>query len=303
MSEKTMLTPEQAAELVEVFRENDFTSDMSLRQENHFEGKAAEIFMNAKKQFGEYWLGNLPALGIKREMKNFSKNHPVNFLENADADYISKAATGLYGDGDLTEALEMMFAIYAEPIEKGLTAYACKLRKSVDELTEKERNFVIEKVAELAGEVGTNVIMQGQQVPELFGISKSVPQHEDFSRKHSTDKANFIDSWRHYRTKLGAPLNFSELSKDEVSGIENAKSFFDHSDTEKQHEYETLRNAFADTLSSTDREIYLMREKGYTQAEIASYLGYKTHSAVTKRLTAMRKQFDDFCTELEASAE
>ena len=48
---------------------------------------------------------------------------------------------------------------------------------------------------------------------------------------------------------------------------------------------------------------YYLREKGYTQAEIAARLGYKTHSAVTKRLTAMRKQFDEFSAMLESSVE
>ncbi len=42
-----------------------------------------------------------------------------------------------------------------------------------------------------------------------------------------------------------------------------------------------------------------MREKGYTHAEIAQRLGYKTHSAVTKRLKAMREKYDEFCGYVE----
>ena len=84
-----------------------------------------------------------------------------------------------------------MFVMYKEPIEKGLIGYAGQLGKDVNDLADDEIMYVVEKVAEIAGEVGTNVIMQGQQVPELFGISTQIPQHEDFSAKLSADKINF----------------------------------------------------------------------------------------------------------------
>ena len=41
-------------------------------------------------------------------------------------------------------------------------AVAGQLGKDVDDLTDEEICYVVEKVAEIAGEVGTNVIMQGQ---------------------------------------------------------------------------------------------------------------------------------------------
>ena len=69
----------------------------------------------------------------------------------------------------------------------------------------------------------------------------------------------------------------------------------------KGHEYDEIRDGFAETLSSTDREIYSMREKGYTQEEIARRLGYKSHSAVTKRLKAMREKLDEYLAEIEAN--
>ena len=55
-------------------------------------------------------------------------------------------------------------SLYKEPIEKGLIEYAGQLDKDVGDLTDEEISYVAEKVAEIASEVGTNVIMQGQQV-------------------------------------------------------------------------------------------------------------------------------------------
>lgn len=63
-------------------------------------GEQAEIFVRAKKIFGEYWLGNLCPRGVNRKMKNFSKNYPVNLLENADAEYFSEQISEIYMDSD-----------------------------------------------------------------------------------------------------------------------------------------------------------------------------------------------------------
>ena len=84
--------------------------------------------------------------------------------------------------------------------------------------------------------------------------------------------------------KLVAHVLFGELLEEETTGMEGTKSFFEGADAQKQKEYAEIRDAFANTLNSTDREIYCMREHGYTQAEIAQRVGYKTHSAVTKNI-------------------
>jgi len=303
MDDKIELTPEQLAEVRAFLQKNDITANMAVKREYNFKGDKAKVFKRAKEIFGEYWLGNLKSLGVNRMMKNFSKDFPVNFLENADADWLGLKVAEIDSSPEMmNEYIGMMFDIYAEPIEKGLIGYAGQLGKSVDDLTDAEILFVVEKVAEVAGEVTTNVLMQGQQVPALYNISKDIPQHEDFSVKLTADKINFLNKWTHYKTKLGAPLFFSELSEEEANGIEGAKDFFASADSETQKEYEELRDSFADTLNSTDREIYYLKEKGYTQAEIASRLGYKTHSAVTKRLAAMKKNLDEFLGNIEQSS-
>ena len=155
---------------------------------------------------------------------------------------------------------------------------------------------VIEKVSDVINEELINVIMLGQQVPEVFGVAHEMPSYEDFSylKDGNNDLINFHNKWTHCKTKLGASLFFSELSENEATSIEGASSFFESSDVVTKYEYEQIRDAFANTLNSTDREIYYMREKGYTNAEIAERLGYKTPSSVTKRLKPMKKKFYEF---------
>lgn len=95
------------------------------------------------------------------------------------------------------------------------------------------------------------------------------------------------------KNKARAPLIFSELSEDEATNIEGAKMFFANN-PEEERRYIFLRDEFAKTLNSTDKEIYYLSEKGITQKEIAKRLGYKTHSAVSKRMKTMNKNFKEF---------
>ena len=294
MANKIKFTPEQLSELQSFFQNNDFTANITLNRECNLKGEQAEIFVRTKKIFGEYWLGNLRPLGVNRKMKNFSKDYPVNLLENADAEYFSEQISEIYTDPDkLNEYIDRFFEMYGEPVMLGLDCYAKSVGKEVDALTNEEIHTVVEKVAGVIDETLIETVMQGQQVPAIFGVSKKLPQHEDFAERLNQDKINFYNKWTHAKTKLGAPLLFSELSEDESTNIEGVKNFFANNPAEEQR-YNFLRDEFAKTLSSTDKEIYYLSEKGLTQKEIADRLGYKTHSAVSKRKKIMNKDFKKF---------
>lgn len=294
MDKKIKFTPEQLTELQSFFQQSDFTSNMTLDREYDFDGERSEIFVRAKKIFGEYWLGNLRPLGVNRKMKNFSKDYPVNFLENADADYFSEEISKIYTNPEmLNEYIDRFFEMYGEPVMLGLDTYAKSVGKEADDLTDDEIHTVVEKIAGVIDETLIETVMQGQQVSEIFGISKKIPQHEDFAERLNQDKINFYNKWTHAKTKLGAPLLFSELSENETTDIEGEKMFFAN-DPKEEKRYIFLRDEFAKTLNSTDKEIYYLSEKGITQKEIAKRLGYKTHSAVSKRMKIMNKNFKEF---------
>ena len=61
-----------------------------------------------------------------------------------------------------------------------------------------------------------------------------------------------------------------------------------------ESELKTLIKEFLQTRDSIDRKIYRMREKDMTHEEIAEALGYKTHSAVTKRLEKLRNGLKEY---------
>ncbi len=63
----------------------------------------------------------------------------------------------------------------------GIEKYAKKLGKSPDDLTDEELHFVIDSVAGVIDEEILNVVMLGQQVPELHNISYENSAIEDFN--------------------------------------------------------------------------------------------------------------------------
>ncbi len=92
-------------------------------------------------------------------------------------------------------------------------------------------------------------------------------------------------------TQLGAAWSLDAVTASNMDAVENAADFFSPAESTEEA-YMELRNGFLATLPEDDRAIFIMRENGKTQKEIAGALGYKTRSAVTNRLQAMREPFE-----------
>ena len=233
-------------------------------------------------------------MGGKGSMKNFTKNYPLRVLGDANENLISGTVMGILSDDDLTEKiLDSFFSTMEEPLTAGFNAYAKSLKKEPTELSETEIKEVVDKLVDLYLEEMINIQMKSQGVPELVKTVKKNGAHEDFNNDvmNNRDKIDFERKWYHLRTKLGAPLSLDEIVETTPEALADAEAFF--KDNEK--EYIILRREFLDTLNSADREIYIMLESECTQAEIAERLGYKTHSAITKREKKIKQQLKEFC--------
>ena len=53
---------------------------------------------------------------------------------------------------------------------------------------------------------------------------------------------------------------------------------------------------FKKRLNDTDRKILELRAAGYSQQEVADQVGFKTPSAVSKRIQQIAGHFEDFIT-------
>ena len=289
-------TPEQIKEMQEAFRKNDITLAASLEPMNDMPKEKARVFNKVKYLLSQYWFCNLKELGIKRLMRNFSKAYPIKLLQNVDGDFFSRQVADIFSDPEqIKKGVEQFFEMYEKPICAGLEGYASSIGKDVESLTDDEIHYVIDKVADVINEELLKVLMLGQQVPMIYRLSTANPDIQDFntSISRNPDYINYKNKWTHCKTKIGAPILFSEIPEKEGEYTEGIRDFFSKLNSCDRKEYEDLREAFLETLDSIEREIFYLREDGYTQAEIAEKLGYKTHSAVTKRLKTMRKKWDD----------
>ena len=169
-------------------------------------------------------------------------------------------------------------------------------------MTDEEIEDVVDKLAGLFMEEMINALMTAQKTPEIFAAlhkgETKLTAHEDFNDSvcENHDKINFLKRWTHSDTQLGAALSLEEVMESDRDAVENASDFFSPAESTEEA-YMELRNGFLATLSEDDRAIFIMRENGKTQKEIAEALGYKTHSAVIKRLQAMREQFEMYIKE------
>ena len=305
-------TPDQIKEMQAAFKSNDITKAVSITPSADMSVEKAKVNERTANALSQYWLANLKEFGIKRLMRNFSRDYPVKLLQNADGNYISEQLYDLYSDPEqLKKAFEQFFEMYEQPICVGLEGYASSIGKDVESLTDEEINNVIDKVADVINEELIKVVMLGQRVPELFNIGKKNHSEKDYytndKGKHiySWDYINFLNKWNHCKTKLGAPISLDKLFEiDEDCDIEDENEeddddSFSKSIENEQKGYEIIRDAFLETLDSIEQEIFYLREDGYTQVEIAKKLGYKNHTPVSKRLKTMRKKWDDFINSIE----
>ena len=118
---------------------------------------------------------------------------------------------------------------------------------------------------------------------------------EDFDDRYSTQKIDFIRKWYHTRTK------HPQISLDEFQQAyaeEHNDTWWDVPDTQQDMEQTVVDCADADlfiqALDPQDLEILQLRNKGHSLEEIAQMLGYKTHSAVLKRIQKLGEKYQEF---------
>lgn len=293
-------TNEQIKEIKEAFKKNDITDGYSLKPEIDLPPDKADIFNRTKRIFAQYWKGNLKVLGINHSMKNYSKDHPVNFLMNVDGKILSEVIAELYGQLNVesdVDFIDTFCGMYQEPLMIGIEGYAKKLDKTPDDLADEELIFVVDKVSGVIIEKILKVVMIGQQVPELYDVSHKNAAIEDFNenQKENHPKIDFLRKQYGLRRKFDSVLSFDELTEEDLVDL-NCESDFDQISDE---EIDKAVAAFIDTLDDIERTIYFMKQDGCAQEEIAKALGYKTHSAVTKRLAKMKEKAIRYCESID----
>jgi len=301
------LTPEQLEVLIKGFQEHDFTPGVHLfggiwnAEKKREEDDQPREYNPLENTVRSYMKRNLPALGFKRNMNNFTDKHPVNLLITADAQYISDEAMAIMEDDEQCAKAVDEFCERFEPVLDFALRFYCEAKgKTEDELTEDDFGCILNRAANTINEELMNVVMQAQQFPAINTTAHKNLTHEDFGDKFNFDSINFHDQWTRCNTQVQEMLSLdAELEKeaedpDALSTIEPGH--------EVDFVSQTLINTFCETLNDIDTTIFRMRMDGYTHVQIAERLGYKHHSTVLKRVKKIAARWTEYMNETKASS-
>ncbi len=287
-------------EMKAYFQKHDYTTARLPFDVSKANERQSRAYLRAREYFRRVWCKNMKKMGGKGSLKNFTVDYPVRALEKANEELIVGGVVNILENAEQYEQIICgWFDSLEAPITQALGSYAQSKGVDVDDLSDEDVAFVVDKIADMFLEQMAGLLMQSQSVPEIIALSKEHPTHQDFDDTviENYSLMNFTERWTHSDTKLGAPQSLETIEEDEPEVYESAKNIFDDIGSAPEYDPErvvALKNAFLATLDEEQQEICMLRIDGCTDAEIAERLGYKSHSAIVKKLKKIRELFNVF---------
>ena len=281
------------AELKAFFRGHDFSTQVSKYDPMVATDEQNRVYIKAKKYFLSSWNKQMKLLTGKGSLINFTSNAPVRCLEEANENLVAGAVMEILTDETLCECIiDSMLTALEGDITAELEKYAKGHNKSVEELTEAEFALVFDQFADLFLSVMMNKLMQVESIPDILAVSKEIGSHEDFARTANTnyDKVDFKRQWNHTRSRVGEMEALDQIEKTEHIAPDSATEFSNEDPQAHLEIVETIKEFYAFLGDETDIKVFKLNADGYTQKQIAEQLGFKTHSAVGKRLKKIEEK-------------
>lgn len=141
-------------------------------------------------------------------------------------------------------------------------------------------------------------IMAKHNMNEIIAVAAEYRCFEDCDYRKSRQKIDFYRKWYHTRAKISVE-SLDELKEKYAENTDGME--WDIPDNSVNVESTVLEpiavSKFLDTLSETDRKILTMRVDDVTLEKIAEELGFKTHSAIHKRIRKIGLAYEKFSGE------
>ena len=137
----------------------------------------------------------------------------------------------------------------------------------------------------------TDIIIEEENWQPVIDAAWEMRSPEDYDDKSSTVKNDFLRTWHHSRS--AKPISLEEMMEDEdgdIFGVADPAGDFEQTILSEMQ----IASFAADNLTDKDREILQFRRQGHTEKEIADKVGYKTASAVHKRIAFIANAYEDF---------
>lgn len=133
----------------------------------------------------------------------------------------------------------------------------------------------------------------------VIDTAKEFRCFEDFDYRNSRQKIDHYRKWYHTRVKNITVESLEEIK--ERYAENNDGMDWDIPDERSDMNRTVLEpmvvSEFLASFSETDRQILIMRMEGITLEKIAEKLGYKTHSAIHKRIRKIGLAYEKFTGE------
>ena len=304
-TDMTLLEKEGAPTIEELktfFRNHDFSMQRSKYNPGNATDTQNRIYIKAKKHFLSAWNKQMKVLTGKGSLINFTSDAPVRRLEEANEKLVAGTVLEILTNETLCESIiDSMLTASEGDIDAELEKYAKTHNKAVEDMPEAEFALLFDKFADLFLGVMMNKLLLAESVPEIMDVSKKIATHEDFAWTAGTnyDKIDFNRQWNHTRTKTGAMESLDQMKEFEHNEPESATEFSYDDPQAHLDLIATIKAFYAFLGDETDVKIFKLTANGYTQKQIAERLGFKTHSAVGKRMKKIEEKRQTFVQQIK----
>ena len=244
-------------EMKEFFRKHDWTTMKIDDPAKRTDEERAEISYVAKLM-DEHFEKLAREKGRSSSSVVYGKDNPLIALQENTEDLVASLVTKIANDDELLEGALAPFD-FNDP----------DIHKKVDDFFRNAMNTMLD-------------VMEYDKAAEVIRLNSD---ESDFN-KNISNNFRHIDHtrrWEHTETKQKVILapDPNALAHGIVPPVDE----------------EAISNVMVEkylrTLDEKDYKIYILKRIGYTQEEIAKELGFSNNSAVSKRLSDMRKRFHE----------
>lgn len=151
--------------------------------------------------------------------------------------------------------------------------------------------FSDEYIREVMKAVVERVISEQNWQP-ILDVVREIPCIEDFEKRNSNVKKDFIRKWYHTRSIRVQMVSLESCIEDKSDSIHQLEDITFN--MERDYEQEEYCERFISSLSEKDRKILELRIEGYKHKQIGKMLGYRNHSGVVKRMQKIAKMFEEY---------
>lgn len=240
-------------ELRAFFKENDWSAATYIDIDyDKLPTEAVAFLEDSKDLLDEHWEHLAREMGQKSHSSYYGKDNPLIVLRD---NFQNLVSTGTY---------------------KLLEEHPEKATEILSDFIDDNGNFTVDADNFLHNAVET--AMKVMSYEETAKVIKSIPTYEDFNhrKKNNYRAADFDRKWNHERAEIEV-ISLEELADESSETAVTA-------DVTEEVLANIKKESFWSVISEEDKKLLCMSMSDLTQEEIAKELGYKTHSAVTKRL-------------------